>query len=163
MLAVVFQASVLPLGFSSMNIPDLILIMLVSGVAIFGIQSMWTWIIVSGIILDLFSFRIIGTNVVSFMIFSYAVSFFSRRLILGEKTGGVLISGTFIMFMTFFQNIWVQLVSFNFELEKIWGIIASWGWDIIFKAVLNLILFFIFILLFKRMKNKLSQSKNLFV
>lgn len=162
MLAVILQTSIFPLCFSSGNIPDLVLILLISGVAVLGFQSIWIWIIISGIILDLFSFRAVGVNVISFIIFSYAVSFFSRRLILGEKIGGVLTSGFFVVFMTFFHNLWIQSANSDFELEKIWKVLASFGLDFGFKTILNIILFFIFILLFKKIKRNSSRSSNLF-
>jgi rod shape-determining protein MreD len=162
-LAVIFQASIFSVFFSAKNISDLLLIFVVSSVAVFGFQSIWIWVIISGIILDLFSFRIVGTNVISFMLFSYAVSFFSRRLILGEKTGGILISGIFVMAVTFFQNSWIQLANFNFELKRVWEVLAFSGWSLVFKAVLNIILFLILILLFKKMKKRSLQNKNLFI
>jgi rod shape-determining protein MreD len=161
-LAVIFQSSIFPLCFSLRNIPDLVLVLLISGVAVLGFRSIWIWIIISGIILDLFSFRTVGINVVSFIIFSYAVSFFSRRLILGEKIGGILVSGIFVVFMTFFNNFWIQSANLNFELSKIWKTPAFFGWDIGFKMILNVILFFIFILLFKKIKTRSLRGNNLF-
>jgi rod shape-determining protein MreD len=160
-LAVIFQTSILPLCFSEKNIPDFVLTAMVSVVAVFGFQSTWIWVIISGIVLDLFSFSAPGLNVFSFMFFSYATSFFSRRLILGEKAGGILVGTIFVSLMTFFHNFWIQLANAGFKFQKIWIIkvffLESVGW----KIILNLILFFFCILFFKKIKNKFSPSNNL--
>lgn len=160
-LAVILETSVLPLLFSGGNIPDLTLVLLVSGVAVFGFQSVWIWGIAAGFILDIFSFRKIGTSIFSFAIFSYSISFFSRRLIFEEKIGGVFSSSVFIVLMTIFNNIWINLASFGFKFEKILNVKALISWEIIWKSVLNLILFYLFVILLKKQKKKIN-SNNLF-
>ncbi|MFA5777700.1 MAG: rod shape-determining protein MreD [Parcubacteria group bacterium] len=160
-LTVIFQTSVIPLCFSERNIPDFVLIEMVSAVAVFGFQLTWIWVIIAGIILDLFSFSALGFNVFPFIFFSYATSFFSRRLILGEKIGGILVGTIFVFLMTFLNNFWIQLIGAGFKFQKIQEIngffLESTGW----KMILNLILFFLCILFFKRIKKKLSPSNNL--
>jgi len=160
-LVVILQTSILPLCFSEKIIPDLVLVALVSWVSVFGFQYVWIWAIISGIVLDLFSFTAVGSNVFSFIFFSYCTSFFSKRLILGEKIGGILVGVFFISLATFFHNLWMQLISVGFKLQKIWEIkiflLESASWKIIF----NLILFFVFILIFKGIRNKFYPSNNL--
>lgn len=160
-LAVIFQTSILSLCFSEKNIPDVVLITLISVISVFGFQYSWIWVIISGIILDIFSFVALGSNVFSFIFFSYSASFFSRRIVLGEKSEGIIIGIIFVSLATFFHNLWIQLISAGFKLQKIWEIkfflLESVGWKIIF----NLILFFVFILLLRGIKNKLYPSNNL--
>jgi len=160
-LAVIIQTSILPFCFSEKNIPDVILIVLISVISVFGFQYTWIWVIISGIILDIISFFVVGSNVFSFIFFSYVASFFSRRIVLGEKSGGIIVGIIFVSFVTFFHNLWIHLISAGFKFQKIWEIkfflLESVGWKIIF----NLILFFVFILLLRGIKNKLYPSNNL--
>lgn len=162
LLAVIFQTSILPLCFSARNIPDVVLILTISAVAVFGFQAVWVWAIISGFILDIFSFSKIGINIFSFAIFSYCVSFFSRRTILGEKNGGILIGAVFILIATFLHNAWIQISDMNFNLQEAWGAkLVFWdsvGW----KIILNLASFFIFILILKKIKRKIFPSNKLF-
>ena len=163
LLAVFVQTSILPLCFSNGNIPNFVLVLAVSGVAAFGFQLTWIWVIISGFILDIFSFGAVGINVFSFMFFSYAVSFFSRRLILGEKSGGILVGAVFISLMTVFNSLWIFLASTGFKFQEIWKINNILGAGIFWKIILNLILFFIFISIFKKIKKRLAPSNNLII
>ena len=159
-LAIIFQTSIFPLFFSRDNIPDFVLALTVSSVAVFGFQSMWIWVIISGFLLDIFSFSKLGTNIFSFIVFSYMVSFFSRRLILGEKSGGIIVGIIFISVITFLNNLWVKFAEVGFrpgfdnflpEREIFWRIIS------------NIIIFFVFVLIFKRILKKVLPSNNLII
>jgi rod shape-determining protein MreD len=160
-LAVIFETSILPLFFPGKIAPDLILISLIASVIVFGFPAVWIWAVVAGFILDIFSFRRIGVSVLSFMTFCYAISFFSRRLLFGEKTGGILAGIVFVTIATFFHNLWIYSASAQFKFQDIWGIKLAFleiiGWKIIF----NIILFFISLLILKYIKNKNSRSNNL--
>jgi rod shape-determining protein MreD len=160
-LAVILQISVFPVFFSKDNVPDLALIALVSATAVFGFQQTLIWAIISGLVLDIFSFSRIGANIFAFVIFSYAISFFSRRLILGEKSGGILTGAVFISLMTFFYKLWSVLNELGFNYQEIWkmrmGFFDGIGWKIIF----NLILFFLSILFLKRIRNRIYPKNNI--
>lgn len=160
-LAVILETSVLPLCFSEGSVPDLTLILLVSGIAVFGFQAVWIWGIIAGFILDIFSFSKIGVNIFSFAISTYSVSFFSRRLVFGEKMGGIFSSAIFVVLMTIFNNAWINLSSLGFEFKKILNIEAFISLGVIWKIIFNLILFYLFIVLLKKQKKKLN-AKNLF-
>ncbi|MFH0969583.1 MAG: rod shape-determining protein MreD [Patescibacteria group bacterium] len=161
-LAVIFQISVFPLFFSRNNIPDLALIILVSSVAVLGFQQVLVWAVISGFIFDIFSFSRIGVNIFSFVLFSYAISFFSRRMILGEKSGGILMGAIFVSFMTFFYRLWAIFNELGLNFQEIWKMktefLEGMGWKIIF----NLILFFLSILFLKRIRNKISPKNNIY-
>jgi rod shape-determining protein MreD len=160
-LAVILETSVLPVCFSGGSIPDLTLVLLVAGVAVFGFQSVWIWGIIAGFILDIFSFRKIGISIFSFVIFSYSISFFSRRLVFGEKTGGIFASTSFVVLMTIVNNAWQKLASSGFKLEKILSFEALISWEMIWKALFNLILFYVIVILLKKQKRKIGAN-NLF-
>lgn len=160
-LAVIFETSVFPLFFSRTNVPDLILIFLVSGVAVFGFQSVWIWGIIAGFILDLFSFRKIGVSILSFTIFSYSMSFFSRRIVLGEKIGGILLSSLFIILMTISNNFWINAVSSGFKFEIISDSKTFVPWEMIWKIAFDLGLFHLIVHILKNQKK--SINNNLFL
>ena len=160
-LAVILETSVLPLCFSRGSAPDLVLVLLVSGVAVFGFQAIWIWGIVAGFIFDIFSFNKIGVNIFSFAIFSYSISFFSRRLVFGEKMGGIFSSAIFVVLMTIFNNAWTNFASLGFKFEKLLNVEAFVSWGIICKAVFNLILFYFFVILIKKQKKRMNAN-NLF-
>lgn len=160
-LAVILETSVLPVCFSSGNVPDLVLVFLVSSVAVFGFQAVWIWGIIAGFILDIFSFRKVGTSIFSFAIFSYSMSFFSRRLVFGEKIDGIFSSSIFVVFMTIFNNIWINFASFGFKFEKMLNIETLISWQIIWKLILNLILFYLLVGLLRKQKRK-NNANNLF-
>lgn len=158
-LAVILQTSVLPLCFSEGSVPDIALVFLVSGVSVFGFNAIWPWAVILGMILDVFSFRRIGTDAFSFIFFSYCVSFFSRRLILGEKTGGILLGIFFVSLMTFFHNLWIKAVDFGLKFEEIWNISVIFSENIAWKIIFNAALFFLFVLILKAVKGKYHSSQ----
>jgi len=159
-LAVILETSVLPVCFSKGNIPDLVLVSLVSSVAVFGFQAVWIWGIIAGFILDIFSFRKIGTSIFSFAIFSYSISFFSKRLVFGEKIGGFFFSSIFVVLMTIFNSVWINLASFGFKFEKILNVEALISREIIWKAAFNIILFHLLVILMKKQKRKINANNS---
>lgn len=160
-LAAIFQTSIMPLFFSKGNIPDVVLVILVSAVAVFGFPAVWVWAIFSGFVMDIFSFGKIGSNVLSFMLYCYFVSFFSRRIILGEKIGGILAGTVFVSIMTVFYNIFIYIFNYGFKFQEMWGIKFIFLENMLWKIIFNLILFFISLVVLKHIERKFSPSNNL--
>lgn len=162
-LAVIFQVSFFPLFFSIKNIPDFVLISLLSLAIVFGFKNVWVWVIIAGLALDLFSFEKIGVSVVSLIFSCYIVSFFSRRVLLGEKIGGIFTGMLLVSVITFVNNFWLVLADAGFQFQSIWTaklFFINWiGW----KLVFNLILFFVILLVFKKVYKRNYSANNLIV
>jgi rod shape-determining protein MreD len=162
-LMVILQVSVLPLYFSKGNIPDLALVFIISGVSVFGFNAAWLWAIAAGFILDIFSFSRVGVNVFSFMFFSYSTSFFSRRLILGEKISGIAVGGFFIALATFLNSVWINFAESGLKFQELIKINFVFSADTGWKIIFNLILFFVFIIFLKQIRRKFNPPNNLIV
>lgn len=160
-LAVIFQVSFFPLFFSVKNIPDFVLISLLSLAVVFGFRNVWIWGILAGLVLDIFSFEKIGVSVISLIFSCYIVSFFSRRVLLGEKVGGIFTGTLLVSVITFVNNSWLVLADAGFRFQSIWtsrSFFVNWiGW----KLVFNLILFFVILLVFKRVYKRNYSANNL--
>lgn len=152
--AVIAETSFFPVLWKNLSVPDLVLVLAVSGVAVFGFNSVWVWALASGIILDLFYLGKVGANSASFMIFSYGTSFFSRRLILGENTGGVLIGIGFISFMTVSNSLWLVLANSGFNFGFMGHLDVLFFERLAWKSALNTIIYFVLIMVFKRLKKR---------
>ncbi len=162
-LAVIFQMSFFPLFFSIENIPDFISISLVSLVVIFGFQNVWVWGIIAGLVMDIFSFEKIGISIISLIVSCYIASFFSRRVLLGEKLGGILTGILLVLVITFFNNSWLILADIGFWFQEIWRVRIFFFDGILWKFIFNLILFLILLLILKKLYKKKSSAKNLII
>lgn len=162
-LAVIFQVSFFPLFFSVKNIPDFVLVSLLSLAVVFGFKNVWVWGIIAGLVLDIFSFGKIGVSVISLVFSCYFVSFFSRRVLLGEKLGGIFTGILLVSIITFANNLWLVLADAGFQLHSIWKtrlFFVNWiGWRLVF----NLVLFFVILLIFKKMYKRSYSANNLIV
>lgn len=160
-LAIIFQISFMPLFFSSNNVPDFVLVCFVSFSIIFGFQSTWIWAIVIGLLLDFFSFEKVGSNVISFILSCYVVSFFSKRVLLGEKLGGA-IAGIFLIFiLTFFNNFWTIFSDNGFDFWEIWKAKNFFLNSFLWKFSFNLIIFFVSLFFVKKFQKKKYLAGNI--
>lgn len=134
---------------------------LISAVIIFGFSKVWLWSLFAGFILDLFSYNRIGISIIGFILLCYAVSFSSKRLILGEKLGGAMVGFFMVIVATFFFNLWMLLADAGFSFAALWAakyhFLGSLGWKIIF----NLIIFIFSLLFFKHCEYKNNFSRKL--
>ena len=161
--SVILQASFFPLFFLARNVPDFVLVFLVSLAVIFGFQRVWIFAIITGFVMDIFSLGRVGINVVSFVFSCYLVSFFSKRVLLGEKTGGIF-SGIFLISaVTFFHNFWVIFSGLEFSFQQMWGAKLSFFWGFGWKLLFNLVVFFLSLLVFKRFEKRNSSVRNLLI
>lgn len=80
----IFQSSFLVLFFPTGATPNLLLITLIFFVAMNGLNGALVFVILSGVIVDIFSFSTIGLNVASFVAVSLLTGFFARRLSISQ-------------------------------------------------------------------------------
>ena len=110
-LAILIQISFLPVLFSTNEVPNIILLLIISWTVIMGFDNILIWVIITGIMADLIFFRSVGTSVIFFVVIAYSISFVSRRFLIENKNSGFLIIALFIIFSTIlygFLNIFIN-------------------------------------------------------
>ncbi|MFC1644661.1 hypothetical protein ACFL08_01385 [Patescibacteria group bacterium] len=107
---VLFQYSFLNHAFAGYNVPSIILTAVVVYVVNNDFNKSWPWVIFIGVLADIFSFSVIGKNVIIFIIAAYLTSFLSRGFLLSqnEKRVGVVFFLLFVItvFYNFSNIIW---------------------------------------------------------
>lgn len=84
-LAAIAEISLFPNFFPRRIAPDAVLILIVIWSKRKNFQGLWFWAVVSGLVVDIFSFSRIGASAVSFLLISFAVSFLSWRFFSARK------------------------------------------------------------------------------
>jgi rod shape-determining protein MreD len=103
-LAILIQISFLPVLFSANEVPNIILLLVISWAVIMGFDNILIWAIIIGVAADLIFFRAVGTSVIFFIVIAYSISFVSRRFLVENKNLGFLIIAFFIVFSTIFYG-----------------------------------------------------------
>jgi rod shape-determining protein MreD len=144
-LAVIFQISVFPNFFPSGTSPEIILILVIFWSTRDGFKKNWKKAIAAGLILDLFYFQPVGTNVITLVLAAYAAGFISRRFLILQKTSGFFIILAIIAGGTFFNNLIMEIllkIRVVQEVLKI-GVFAPkiWNITIFMRIAVNLFSF----------------------
>lgn len=160
--ALLIQSSVFPAIFSFRPLPQILLMIVIAGTVISGFKKFLVWSIVAGALFDLFFYNRLGTEVIFFAAVTYFVSFFSRRFLVENESGGMLAMAAFVILATFFNRIFVLLSDFlNFGPEaksaSNFILLSNSGIEII----CNLIIFFISFRILTRIEKmpRLSPSR----
>ncbi len=136
------QTSFLPRFFSSENIPDLLLIIVIFAAMRVDFFKILIWIVLSGIILDMSYFAPLGLNVFVFVLVAFVSSFLSRKILVTHGIWkfltifGIIIIGTIL-------NDWI-LAIFGVIISKSnlhYNVSLFLGKDIFLKLLFNLIIF----------------------
>lgn len=157
LLLVIFQTSLLAPWFGDYFYPDLLLVFVVSVVAIFGFQSTWSWIVLGGLIMDLFAYSRIGTHVIIFMLSAYAISFVSRRFSIGDRGLGL---GLIVVLMPFISLLGFWGVPFLNGISPVGKMFsANSFYSVSLITLENLLLFFIFYPTLLKLKKRHNPSQ----
>jgi cell shape-determining protein MreD len=107
-LVVIFQISFLNIVFSHIFLNALLAVAIALTLTR-GFFVAWPWVICLGIIFDIFSANVVGVTPIVLIVFSYGISFLSRRFLLENKTSGILIAMLFmaIACLFYFPLVWV--------------------------------------------------------
>ncbi len=148
-LLAVMQVSLFPNLLPYQITPDLVLIVIIIWVAKQGLKKVWLWSIIAGFILDIFTFRLIGINILALFIIACGVGSLAKRFLTAQKTTAFLVIlgfvevGTIVNF--FLLNIFTLKNSFfslNNFLESLFNptILA---WKLLYNAGLFIIIFWL--------------------
>lgn len=146
-LFVLFQYSFLNLLFPKDIVPSVISVFVVSYVAILGFEKSWKWVVVLGVLVDLFTFSVVGKNVIIFVLLAYLVSLISRRFLLEKHEWRMLVIFFIVFFVTIFYNtftiIWPE--SRMMPRNILWITGNFWFFlKIVFaQSILNTVLFYV--------------------
>lgn len=150
-----------PEHFDSVN---LILVALVFVLVIFGFNFSFWWILSAGVLLDLFSFNFFGLNILS-LFFSILVINFLLNNFLTNRSIYVFLILIIVATIThdFFFNFFIFMIDF-FSGEKINFFVNSLFWKkelarLIFNSISVLILFYLFILISRRLRPVFLEKK----
>lgn len=140
---VIFQVSFLNVVFSDVSL-NAVLATAIAWTLTRGFFSAWPWVICLGVMFDMVSMDIIGLSSLVLILFSYGITFVSRRFLMEHKGSGMALSAVFmgIASVSYFPLISVVR---HMSLGTFWshGSLATY-WlvhDPIFGAVSNALLF----------------------
>jgi len=130
--------------------PDIILMAVVAATLTLRFQTVLPWVVVMGIIFDLFSYQAVGVSVILFVIFSYGTSFFSRRFLIGGSGISYITTILLVLVATLIFHVclgFFETRSLNLALRNGITSLTTLG------VVGNLLVLLLFFWLIKRMKN----------
>jgi rod shape-determining protein MreD len=159
----ILETSFFPIIFFNKAEVNIMLVLVVVLTVVFGFSNIWVWSVFSGLILDAFSYVPFGTNVIAFLLFCYTVSFFSRRLLLGEKTGGIFVGILLVSLMTIFYSFWIIWVQSDFYFLAIFKSFSKILNNSLWNIIWNLFSFLILLIIFKKINKKYFRRSNMLI
>ncbi len=109
--ALVVQTSILPVFFSSLPIPQLVLMLIIAWIIKSGFRRSLFWVVAAGFLFDLISYGSVGQAIIFFVLAAYAADFFSRRFLVGEGKWGVAAAVIFVIAVTIAHRLfWLFLL-----------------------------------------------------
>jgi len=131
--------------------PDIVLMAIMAATLVLRFQIVLPWVVVTGIIFDLFSYQAVGISVILFVLFSYGTSFFSRRFLVGGRgisffTTIFLVLGATLLFnvcLSFIETWSLRVVALRS------GIVSL----TVMSIICNLLVFLLFFWIVKRIRN----------
>lgn len=129
--------------------PNIVLLAVMAATLAIRFQTVLPWVVVSGIVFDIFSYQTAGISVILFVLFSYGTSFFSRRFLVGGKgisffTTIFLVSGATLLF-----HACSNFIELRSPAAALRGGVASLT---LLGFIFNLLVFMLFFRMIKRMK-----------
>lgn len=152
--AVSSQVSIFPNFSLFETVPDIVLVAVIIWTVQEGFEKALPRTILSGIILDMFSFWPIGFNVISFVAVSFLIDFLSRRFLISLRAWRILVMSIFVIIGTVAYYFIISSLSFMTETFFQKSPVLVLGEFISFKGIVKLFLnglwFFPFYLLLKK-------------
>jgi len=153
----IIQISFFPALFSLRPVPNLLLFLVVAWTLINGFEKMFWWIIFAGITFDLATYQKVGFAVIFFIIASYIVSFYSRRLSVEHRLWGNMVVAGFIFLLTVLSRLYGLFLAFieknisAVSLPVLHNLILQ---NLPTEVILNIIIFFAFFAIMKKFEKK---------
>lgn len=119
-LIVFIQLSFLNLLVGDSYVSNLSVLLVIAWVITGGFEKTFGWIIFLGFLNDLLFSDKIGTNILFFTIFAYAVSFISKRFMIERRLSGFFLVVLFIVIGGYLGNFLNSLFGRDFLLEDFW-------------------------------------------
>lgn len=105
---VIFQVSFLNTVFSD-SFLNALLATAIAWTLTRGFVVSWPWIVSLGLVFDMISMEVVGISALVLVIFSYGISFVSRRFLVEHKGSGMAIAGVFmaVASVAYFPSLWL--------------------------------------------------------
>lgn len=142
-LSAIVQTSFLSNFFPVNMTPDVVLILIIIWTAKTNFNSALARAIFAGLVVDFFSFGVIGVNVFSFVVVSFMVDSLCKRFVIpqsGRKffiLAAIIVLGTIVNYVIVVVFINIILNHNNFS----WNNLGLFSWNIILKPLYNLSIF----------------------
>lgn len=159
LISVFIQTSVLPVLFGDYQLPNFILMAVVAWTIVYGFSAAFPWVIFCGIVFDLFSYSIVGSNVIIFVLISYLISFLSKRLLIESKGWGSLVIAFFILVSTFFYRIIIILLQGRVQ-ESVSSYTGLFQYSTK-EAICNIVLFFLIFFVVNKINKYFYRSEKI--
>lgn len=143
-IAVILQISFFPIFFKDGLAPDLALILIIIWTARFGFEKIWPWAVLAGAMLDITSFSLIGTNILSLAAIAFVINYLAKRFLVTHTAWKFLILGLFVILGTFLNELIILFIAKSLSVIKDGGgikLMVNINIDILQKAVFNLFIY----------------------
>jgi rod shape-determining protein MreD len=140
--AAAFQVSFLPYFFSSQNVPDFLLVIIIFSATRVDFWKILIWVILGGMILDFSYFVPLGTNIFAFILVAFIVNFLARKILAAQGPWKFLSIFCLIIIGTLIND-WVLAIFNQIIARESFHYPASLflGKDIFIRIFFNLIIF----------------------
>ena len=160
-LVAILQVSFLPNFLAGNSVPDAVLMIVLIWAIRFDFNRVFWRIIFSGLVMDLMLFKSIGFNVLIFMTIVFLVSSISKRFLVSQFAGRLLVITLMIVSATFLNQFLIMLINkiFMYLNEYQMNFIA-WNLDIENKIFWNLIFFSVLYIPLNKIENIVSGTND---
>jgi len=164
-IAVIMQTSFLPNFFPTNMTPDLLLIIVIIWTVRNGFNSVLTRAILAGVLMDFFSFGIVGINIFSFVMVVFLVDSLCKRFLVPQSDKKIFVLAIIIalgiiinyVVLAIFMNISVYLSQLS------WQTINLFSRSLALKIFYNLLMLIIIYWPIRKINNIFAQQNKLVV
>jgi cell shape-determining protein MreD len=124
-----------------------------------GFSVAWPWIVGLGCLFDILSLDIVGITALILIVFSYGISFLSRRFLVEHKESGMLLAVLFMMVssVVYFPILWILrhfIFGIAFSFNSLHVYVSTL--NIVYGMMLNASLFVVMYILTSKMHHILD-------
>lgn len=162
-LIIFVQLNFLNLIMAENRLLNLSILAVISWVIISGFEKMWLWIVLIGLLNDVFLASRLGPNILFFILFAYLISFVSRRFIIERRLSGFALVAIFILAGNFlgstFDFLFSEAKIFEEFMSHVQNYFRDWKYFIGINIFSGICFFFVYSLINKVEKN-IARSES---
>lgn len=158
-VSILLQTSFLVVLFPEYAIPNLVITVAIAWTINASFEVIWPWVVFLGLGMDLFTFSVVGKNVIFLILVAYVVSFLSRRFLVETRISGFLVTIFFIFGASLASNVWDILWMHSMDLVQVLKLNQDYilsAKNFAIQFLFNVIIFYIIFWILSKIEKKIS-------